>query len=339
MYRSRKGARVAAVVMGLALVTTSCGVLKSEHGGKAAVDRANQAASAGSGRANTPRITIAMITHQAPGDTFWDIVRKGAIVAAAKDNVTLKYSSDPTAANQANLVQNAIDSKVNGIAVTLSHPEALTPAIKKAEAAGIPVVAFNSGLDSWQKAGAMMYFGSDENLAGQQAGKRAAADGAKHVLCVPQEQGSVALEARCAGIQATFTGKYDKLYVTGTDMPSVRTTIAAKLKQDPSIDLVVTLGAPFALTAIQSAKDANSKAKVATFDSNPQVPGVIKSGSLQWMIDQQPYLQGYLAVDSLWLYKTNGNVIGGGKVVATGPYFVDKSNVDVTAKFAAAGTR
>src|SRR5260370_1104414 len=75
-------------------------------------------------------------------------------------------------------------------------------------------------------------------------------------------------------------------------------------------------------TAVEAAKDVGSKAKVATFDTNPQVPAAIRSGALQWAIDQQPYLQGYLAVDSLWLHKTNGNVIGGGAAVLTGPYFI-----------------
>ena len=48
---------------------------------------------------------------------------------------------------------------------------------------------------------------------------------------------------------------------------------------------------------------------------------------MQWAVDQQPYLQGYLAVDSLWLYKTNGNTIGGGQATLTGPAFIDKGNV------------
>jgi len=56
-------------------------------------------------------------------------------------------------------------------------------------------------------------------------------------------------------------------------------------------------------------------------------------------VDQQPYLQGYEAVDSLWLYLTDGNVIGGGQTVLTGPSFVDASNADAVAKYAARGTR
>jgi simple sugar transport system substrate-binding protein len=280
-----------------------------------------------------------MVTHGAPGDTFWDIIRKGAEAAAAKDNVTLKYSSDPDSGKQATLIQSAIDSKVDGIAVTLPAPQAIAPAVKKAVAAGIPVVAFNAGIGQYQESGAMSYFGSDESLAGQTAGKRASDDGYKHVLCVIQFQGQVQLEARCDGVKSTFSGKWDKIYVNGNDRPAEQSTISAKLKQDPSIDFVVTLGAPDALAAMSAVKDSGSKAKVGTFDFNPQIPPKIQSGELQWAIDQQPYLQGYLSVDSLWLYKTNGNVLGGGKPTLTGPFVVDKSNIGVVGKFAASGTR
>jgi simple sugar transport system substrate-binding protein len=303
----------------------------SSHGGKAGA--AHKAAAAG------PPMTVAFITHAAPGDTFWDIVRRGAEAAAAKDNVTLRYSGDPDGGGQATLVQNAIDSHVDGIAITLAKPEAMDVVVRRARAAGIPVVVLNAGLDRWQAAGAQNYFGSDDGEAGLQAGRRAAADGAKHLLCVSHEQGQVAQEARCDGLRRGFGGRFDKVYVTGTDMPSVRATVAAKLRQDPSIDLVVTLGAPFALTAVEAAKDAGSPAKVATFDTNPQVPAAIRSGALQWAIDQQPYLQGYLAVDALWLQRANGNVIGGGQAVLTGPYFVDRTNIDAIEAFAAKGTR
>jgi len=325
--------RWAALVAGVALVLAGC----SSTGGKQAEESANNAV--GAGKADTPKITIAMVTHGAPGDTFWDIIRKGAQAAAAKDNVDFKYSSDPDSGKQATLIQTAIDSKVDGIAVTLPDPPAIAPAVKKAIAAGIPVVAFNAGIGQYSESGALSYFGSDESLAGQTGGTRATQDGFKHMLCVVQFQGQVQLEARCAGAQSTFKGKYDKIYVNGSDLPSVRTTIAAKMKQDPSIDFVLTLGAPIALNAIDAIKDANSKAKVATFDFNPQIPPKIESGDLQFAIDQQPYLQGYEAIDSLWLYKVNGNILGGGKPTLTGPFLVDKANIAVVGKFAANGTR
>ena len=325
--------RWAALVAGVALVVAGC----SSTGGKEAEESAANAVSAG--KADTPKITIAMVTHGAPGDTFWDIIRKGAQAAAAKDNVDFKYSSDPDSGKQATLIQSAIDSKVDGIAVTLPDPPAIAPAVKKAIAAGIPVVAFNAGIGNYAESGAMSYFGSDESLAGQTGGTRATEDGFKHMLCVVQFQGQVQLEARCSGAQSTFKGKYDKIYVNGSDLPSVRSTISAKMKQDPSIDFVLTLGAPIALNAIDAIKDSGSTAKVATFDFNPQIPPKIESGDLQFAIDQQPYLQGYESIDSLWLYKVNGNILGGGKPTLTGPFLVDKSNIAVVGKFAAAGTR
>src|ERR1700720_1829572 len=158
----------------------------------------------GGGTANTPRATVAMITHEVPGDSFWDLIRKGAQAAADKDNIELRYSNDPEAPNQANLVQTAIDSGVQGIALTLAKPDAMSAAVKAAEAKGIPVVAFNAGLKDWQAMGVKEYFGRDGYIAGQEAGKRLQADGAKKVICVIQEQGHVDLEARCAGVKNTF---------------------------------------------------------------------------------------------------------------------------------------
>ncbi|GAX49351.1 sugar ABC transporter substrate-binding protein [Streptomyces olivochromogenes] len=331
--RSRRIVPVVAAAAA-ALLVAGC---SSSSGGKQAEESGNTVSA---GKAGTPRMTVAMITHAAPGDTFWDTIRKGAEAAAAKDNVKLVYSSDANGPNQSNLVQNAIDQKVDGIAVTLAKPDAMKAVVAKAEQAGIPVVGFNTGVQDWKEQGLLEYFGQDESIAGEAFGRRLNEAGAKHTVCVIMEQGQVALEARCAGVKKTFGGKTEILYVNGTDMPSVKSTIIAKLKQDSSIDYVTTLGAPFAMTAIQSIADAGTKAKLATFDLNKDAVGAIKSGKIQWAIDQQPYLQGYLSIDSLWLYKTNGNYSGGGEApVLTGPAFVDRSNVDKVAQFAAKGTR
>ncbi|WP_123968949.1 sugar ABC transporter substrate-binding protein [Streptomyces sp. TLI_185] len=332
--RSRRIAPVVAVAAAAALTLAGCssssGGKKSEEGG----------ANASAGKATTPRMTVALVTHQSPGDTFWDIVRKGAEAAAAKDNIKLIYSHDPNAGNQSNLVQNAIDQKVDGIAITLAKPDALKTVVGKAKSANIPVVGLNSGLSDWKKLGLMEFFGQDESVSGEAFGKKLNDLGAKHTVCVIQEQGNVGLTQRCDGVKKTFSGKTDVLYVNGTDMPSVKSTITAKLKQDSSIDYVTALGAPYALTAVQSVSDAGSKAKVATFDLNKDLTTAISKGTIQFAVDQQPYLQGYLAIDSLWLYKNNGNYMGGGEQpVLTGPAFVDKSNVEAVSKYAANGTR
>ncbi|MCX5262463.1 sugar ABC transporter substrate-binding protein [Streptomyces sp. NBC_00199] len=334
MHRHHRAAALTAAVLAGTLFAAGC---SSSSGGKKSEE---SAAGVSAGKASTPRMTVAMVTHASPGDTFWDLIRKGAQAAAAKDNIKLVYSSDPSAGNQANLVQNAIDQKVDGIALTAAKPDAMKDVIAKATAAGIPAVGFNSGVDAWKKLGMLEYFGQDENIAGQAFGARLNTLGAKHALCVIQEQGQVALEARCAGLKKGFSGKTDILYVNGTDMPSVKSTITAKLRADSSIDQVVTLGAPIALTAVQSLSDAGSNAKIATFDLNKELVKAVQDGTIEFAVDQQPYLQGYLAVDSLWLYKTNGNFSGGSTApVLTGPAFITKDNADSVAAFAAKGTR
>jgi simple sugar transport system substrate-binding protein len=289
--------------------------------------------------ADTARKTIAFVTHQAPGDTFWDLVRRGAEAAAARDNVELQYFHDPDAADQADLVRSAVNDKVAAIAVTLAVPDVMAPAVRAAIDADIPVVAVNTGIADWKAMGVMEYFGQDETIAGQAAGERFTHEGAKNALCVIQEPGHVGLEARCAGVESGFNGQTQKLYVNGFDRPTVKAAVSAKLQQDFGIDRVLTLSAPIALAALEAVAEANSYARVATFDTNVGVVDAIKNGLIDWAIDQQPYLQGYLAIDSLWLYLTNKNVIGGGHPTLTGPSFVDETNINSVADLAEAGTR
>ncbi|MEU5276292.1 substrate-binding domain-containing protein [Streptomyces asoensis] len=286
------------------------------------------------------RIKVALVTHGAKGDDFWELVRKGAEAAAAKDGVDLTYASDPDAGGQAELVRDAIADRVDGIAVTLAKPQAMKSPVARAKAAGIPVVGLNSGIDAWRSAGLVEYFGQDESVAGRAVGDKLDGLGAKHALCVIHERGNIALEARCAGVKKTFTGETEMLYVDGTDLDAVTTTVAARLRQEPDIDEVITNGAQFALAAVKAADQADSGAEVATFDLNKDLVTAVRDGSVQFAVDQQPYLQGYLAVDALWLYKTNGNLSGGGVApVLTGPAFVTKTNVAEVARFAAAGIR
>jgi simple sugar transport system substrate-binding protein len=327
--------KTAAVAVGLAaaLALGAC----SSSGGREATDNSTAGAR---GNAGTPTINVAMITHQAPGDTFWDIIRKGADAAAKQLNVNLEYSNDPDATKQAQLIQAAIDKKVDGIAVTDPNTGALGATIKSAVSAGIPVSMFNAGGPDALSLGAIGYFGQSESDAGLAAGKKVVDEGGKNIACVIQEQGQSQLEARCDGITKGAAGaKVQRLYVNGRDDSAVTTSIQAKLTEDPSIDWVVTLGAPYALDAVKSVQGAGSSAKIGTFDTNKELVAAVKDGSVSFAIDQQPYLQGYLAVDAIWLYINNGNTLGGGTNVATGPAFIDSSNIDRVAEFAANGTR
>ena len=328
--RTRKSLTVAAAV-----VTAASFTLAACSSGGAPSTTSTGGGGGGGGNSG---YTFAMITHETPGDTFWDRIKAGAQQAAKDTGSTLKYSSDPDAAKQAVLIQNAIDSKVDGIATTLVTPDALIPTIKKAQAAGIPVDTFNSGIDLFQQAGALTHFASNEKLGGQEAGKRAAAAGATKILCTIQQTGSVALEDRCAGVKASFPNT-ENLQVNGADDAAVTTAIQAKLTQDKSINWVITLGAPQALDTIKAAQTAGANVKIGTFDTNPDAAQAVSDGKIQWFIDQQPYLQGYMAVTQLYLFKKNGNVLGGGQAVLTGPSFVDKTNIAQVLPFIKQNTR
>ncbi|WP_059013298.1 substrate-binding domain-containing protein [Streptomyces specialis] len=335
MNTSRYAVPVAACALG-ALLLSAC---TSDTGGRRAQEAAEDAANA-MGQADTARMKVALITHGGTGDTFWDTVRAGAEDAAYKSNAELVYAGDAEVSGQAALIENAVDQDVDGIAVSLPDPEALADAVRRAEEAGIPVVGLNSGMDAWRELGLLSYFGQDERLTGEAFGERLNAAGAGHAVCVIHEQGHVDQEARCAGVAETFEGESEILYVDGTDMPSVRSTIEAKLRQESSIDYVVALGAPFALAAVGSVDDAGSEARIATFDLNAELVTAIENGDIEFAVDQQPYLQGYLAIDALWLFHTNGNFSGGGvQPVLTGPAFVDAENIEEIAAFAGNGTR
>ncbi|MFF1761925.1 sugar ABC transporter substrate-binding protein [Streptomyces sp. NPDC058266] len=326
-------ARTAATLIAVVALAAGC----SSSGGKTSEDKADD--SGGGKSAGTPRLKIAMVTHSGEGDTFWDIVQSGAEQAAAKDNVQFLYSNDKEAKGQAELVQAAIDKKVDGIVVTLAKPEAMKAVLAKAKDAGIPVVTINSGGEFSQGFGALTHIGQDESVAGEAVGSELDRRGRKKALCVIHEQGNVSLEQRCAGVRKTFKGTVENLNVEGTNAPASQSSIEAKLQAAKDIDAVVALGAPTAAVAVKAKQDAGSEAEVDTFDLNAAVVKSLKAKDVGFAVDQQPYLQGYLAVDELWLYKTNANVIGGGKPVLTGPAIVTEKDVPKLEKYTARGTR
>lgn len=325
----RKAALALAIVPALGLAACS------GQGGREPVA---SGAEGGGQVASTDRIKIAVITHAPPGDTFWDIIRKGAEEAAAKDNVELQYLGDPDGGRQSQLIEQAVDQGVDGIAVTLAKPDAMAGALKKATDAGIPIVSLNAGEDRFKDLGAFAHFGSDEQLAGEAAGEKLKSEGIKKPICVIQDQGHVGLEARCAGVKKVVPAT-EVLYVQGTDMTQVESTSTAKLQADAEADAIIGLGAPITMTLLKAKTTANSDVNVVSFDMNPQLVTEIQEGNVLFTVDQQPWLQGYMAVDSLWQNHRGGFTIGGGQATLTGPTIVDKEVADRISTFAQEGIR
>jgi simple sugar transport system substrate-binding protein len=283
--------------------------------------------------------TIAVVTHGSAGDAFWSVVKAGAQKAGGDMGDKIDYQSNGDPAQQAQLIDAAVNQKVDGLVVSMANPPALAASIKKAVAAGIPVITINSGEAQSKEYGALTHIGQSEQIAGNAVGAELKKDGSHKLLCVIHEAGNVGLEQRCAGVKAGSGGSVTNLQVDVNNLPAAQATIKAKLQSDPSIDGVVTLNGQVADVAEQAIAATSSKAKLATFDLNADVAKAVESGKILFAVDQQPYLQGYLAVVMLTQYKANLNVLGGGQPVLTGPTLVTKENAARIEKFAAAGTR
>ena len=281
-----------------------------------------------------------MVTHETPGDTFWDKIKAGANQAAQNNGITLKYSNDPDPGKQATLIQNAVDSKVDGIATTLATPDALAGAVKSADDAGIPVVAFNSGIDQYKQVGREDVL----RLRREPRRSRRPASGSPPRVarrCSASSRPPARSRSRPAAPASRRASRPPR-----TSRSTAPTTRRSSRPCRPSwprtstIDWIVTLGAPHRPRRHQGRwTRPAARRKLATFDLNVDAAQAIKDGKIQFSVDQQPYVQGYLAVQSLYLNKKNGNDIGGGLAVLTGPSFVDTTNIAAILPFAKKNTR
>jgi len=269
------------------------------------------------------------------------VVKKGAQQAAQDEGVKLVWSpsnNDPQ--KEAQLIDAAVSQKVDGLAVSVPNASAIRGALSKAKSAGIPIITLNSGAEDFKELGAITHVGQTEKIAGVAAGQKLKAAGVKKVLCVVHEQNNIGLQQRCDGVKQGFGGTVTNLQVKGTaDISTTQTEVRSKLQADKSFDGVIALNPDIAAAVKSAIRGASSNAKLATFDLSPAVLKDISAGNVLFAVDQQQYLQGYLPIVFLKLFRQNANTVGGGQPVLTGPGFVEKSNVSTVEKLAEAGTR
>ena len=233
------------------------------------------------------------------------------------------------------------------IAVPNWVPNAEDEAIKAAMDAGIPVILYNSGgADKAKELGAINYIGNEEYPAGLAAGAYFGTHNAKNVICVNTVPGAQNLEDRCKGVSDGIVkegGASVQLPLPASafgDPTAVAEAIKATLLKDPSINGVVTISAGDANSAAIGIEQAGVTGKVAlaSFDMDGAGLDRIKAGTQLFAVDQQPWLQGFLAVSMADAYVTFGTATASSPVL-TGPGIVDAANVDATISGAAAGFR
>lgn len=290
-------------------------------------------------------LQFAVVTNGAPGDPFWDVVQTGADEAGTSSDVDVDYQSDPDPGGQAQLIDAAISTDIDGLVVSLGDPDALRESVLRATAAGVPVITINSGSDRSAEFGALTHVGQSDLGAGRGAAEQLRAAGVTTLLCVIPESGDPTLEERCRGAAEGFgveegvSSPVISLPVNGANLSEAETTIVTELQTTPAIDGILTLNAPLATAALRAVGTAGSQATIATFELNPDVVQAITDGELLFAVDQQQYLQGYLPVVFLALYARTGTIAGAGQPVLTGPEYITRDNVDTVGNLAMTGTR
>ena len=283
-------------------------------------------------------IDVIVVSHGQANDPFWSVAKNGVDSACKDMKIKCKYTAPGTfdMVEMAKLIDNAVSQKPKGIVITLPDAAALGKSVKAAIAAGIPVVSMNSGSDDFAKLGISAHVGQTEFEAGVGGGQKMKAAGGKKALCVNHEVGHVALDRRCAGFKKGFGGPVEILG-TSNDPTEIQKAVAAKLG---GVDTILTLGAGLsgeaALKAIKSAGKTGS-IKLGTFDMSPGMLKAAAAGEVEFLIDQQQYLQGYLPIAIFAQYMRWGTMPAG--VVMTGPGFVTPQNASKVIKWAAQGYR
>jgi simple sugar transport system substrate-binding protein len=291
--------------------------------------------------ASAEDIKIIAVTHGQANDPFWSVVKNGVTAGAKDTGIEVDYRAPETfdMVAMSQLIDAAVNQKPDGLIVSIPDASALGPSIKKAVAAGIPVISINSGSDVSKELGALLHVGQDEYSAGKAAGEKLKEMGGKTGICINQEVGNVSLDLRCKGFSDGFGGTVTVLPVSN-DPADVRAKVKAALSANDAIDTVMALGASTAgEPALDAVKDVGKlgKVNVATFDLSAGFLKAIAAGDAAFAIDQQQFLQGYLSVVFLANDAKYGLVPGGN--VPSGPNLITKDKAEQVVELSAQGIR
>lgn len=293
-----------------------------------------------SGIAQADQNRFVMVTHGVPSDPFWTVVKNGAEAAADTVGASIEYRAPSTfdMAKMQQLAQAAVASNPDGLIISFTDEDALGKVVQDATDNGIPVITINSGGDVASKYGTRLHIGQSEYEAGKRAAERMQEMGVEKAVCVNHEQGNQGLDQRCDGFLEGFDGNAEQLATT-YDPTSIRNAIVAYLNENSDVRGILTLGTLAAEPMLQALREqgATDMFTLGTFDLSPGILDSINQGGLDFAIDQQQYLQGYLPVMFLDQHAKNGLLPAGN--VPTGPGFVTQENASQVIELSQQGIR
>jgi len=279
-----------------------------------------------------------LVSHAPDSDSWWNTIKNAIALAGEQMGVTVEYRNPPTGdlADMARIIEQAAASNPDGIISTIADFDVLSGPLSDAVARGIPVITINSGTLEQSKAiGALLHVGQPEYDAGFGAGERAKAAGVTSFLCVNHYITNPASVERCQGFaDAIGVDLGSQMIDAGQDPAEIMSKVQAYLQANSATNGILTLGPTSAEPTI-AALDATGRAGTiffGTFDLSEQIANAIKADVINFAIDQQPYLQGYLPVVFLTNLARFGVVPGNS--VNSGPGFVTKDNIALVEQYA-----
>jgi simple sugar transport system substrate-binding protein len=296
------------------------------------------ARSKGSGTTAAKASTGLIIELSGPLSTPGFSQRKlGSSAVAKAMGLDYQYSAPASLSNFAPdytaLINQAIARHPAAMVIGNFIPSAFDPLIKKATAAGIPVVVQDSGISTWKADGAIAYVGQSPETIGEDAASSALKAGAQHLLCVDQTTNPL-VEQICVDAKSAMQkagGSYDQLNVPLNDIgnPAALTQdIQGYLSSHSDVDGVFTAGSGFGTDAATAVANLGKTGRIKV--GGNEVIGAtlqdVKAGKIQYEIGIQPYLMGYYSVQIAGEYLESGQYPQG--PVITSGLVIDKNNVD-----------
>ncbi len=238
-------------------------------------------------------------------------------------------SASSNVSEMVNAINSAVSAKADGIGTSLIDPSAFNKPVQSALAAGVPVVAYNA---DEPKTGRLAYIGQDLFLSGQEMGTHIAS-------LVPS--GDVALfiaTPGAANIQPRIDGALNTLkshpsitthvVATGAAVPGELTAINSYATGHSNTKGMFAVDAGSTQGVAQTIQKLGLKGKVkgGGYDLTPITEQLLAAGYIQFTIDQQPYLQGFLPILELYLYSASQHLSGIAEV-DTGLKFLDSTTV------------
>ncbi|MEL6643385.1 MAG: sugar ABC transporter substrate-binding protein [Pseudomonadota bacterium] len=283
-------------------------------------------------------LSYVLVSHAPDSDTWWNTIKNGIALAGEQVGVEVEYRNPPTGdiADMARIIEQAAAASPDGIITTLADFDVLKGPIMNAVDQGIDVIIMNTGTpEQAREVGALMYVGQPEYDAGFAAGLRAKSEGVTKFLCVNHAIQQPTVGERCRGYADGLGIELgDAMMDSGTDPSEIKNKVMAYLSANEDVDGILTLGPVSADPTIAAVNEMGIAGDIhfGTFDLGEEIVKGIKDGTINWGIDQQPFLQAYLPVVVLANWDRYGVLPGNN--INSGPGFVTADGLEKVEAFA-----